>query len=80
MKLKKENGKTILVFENDDVRQVLDYYGPFLTSPLDITDFEVYDDNPKYISIDGIIYTKDGLILVAVPCGKSGCIKNPRGR
>ena len=68
MKLKKENGKTILVFENDDVRQVLDYYGPFLTSPLDITDFEVYDDNPKYISIDGIIYTKDGLILVAVPC------------
>lgn len=50
MKLKKENGKTILVFENDDVRQVLDYYGPFLTSPLDITDFEVYDDNPKYIS------------------------------
>lgn len=79
MKLKKENGKTILVFENDDVRQVLDYYGPFLTSPLDITDFEVYDDNPKYISIDGIIYTKDGLILVAVPCGKSGCIKIQEG-
>ena len=79
MKLKKENGKTILVFENDDVRQVLDYYGPFLSSPLDITDFELYDDNTKYISIDGIIYTKDGLILVAVPCGKSGCIKIQEG-
>lgn len=83
MKLKKENGKTILVFENDEVRQVypssVDYYEPFLVSSLDITDFEVYDDNPKYISIDGIIYTKDGLILVAVPCGKSGCIKIREG-
>lgn len=83
MKLKKENGKTILVFENDEVRQVypnsVDYYEPFLASSLDITDFEVYDDNPKYISIDGIIYTKDGLILVAVPCGKSGCIKIHEG-
>lgn len=79
MKLKKENGKTILVFENDETMQVypnsVDYYEPSLASALDITDFEVYDDNPKYISIDGIIYTRDGLILVAVPCGKSGCIK-----
>lgn len=83
MKLKKENGKTILVFENDEVRQVypnsVDYYEPFLASSLDITDFEVYDDNPKYISIDGIIYTKDRLTLVAVPCGKSGCIKIHEG-
>lgn len=39
----------------------------------------MYDDNPKYISIDGIIYTKDGLTLVAVPCGKSGCIKIHEG-
>lgn len=83
MKLKKENGKTILVFENDEVRQVypssVDYYEPFLASSLDITDFEVYDDNPKYVSIDGIIYTRDGLMLVAVPCGKSGCIKIQEG-
>lgn len=83
MKIKKENGKTILVFENDEVRQVypnsVDDYEPFLASSLDITDFEVYDDNPKYISIDGIIYTKDGLILVAAPCGKSGCIKIREG-
>ena len=79
MKLKKENGKTILVFENDEVKQVcpssVDYYEQSIASALDITDFEVYDDNPKYISIDGIIYTKDGLMIVAVPCGKSGCIK-----
>lgn len=83
MNLKKENGKTILVFENDEVRQVypnsVDYYEPFLASALDITDFEVYDDNPRYISIDGIIYTRDGLMLVAVPCGKSGCIKIREG-
>ena len=83
MKLKKENGKTILVFENDETMQVypnsVDYYEPSLASALDITDFEVYDDNPKYISIDGIIYTRDGLILVAVPCGKSGCIKIREG-
>ena len=79
MKLKKENGKTILVFENDEVKRVcpssVDYYEQSIASALDITDFEVYDDNPKYISIDGIIYTKDGLMIVAVPCGKSGCIK-----
>ena len=79
MKLKKESGKTILVFENDEVKQVcpssVDYYEQSIASALDITDFEVYDDNPKYISIDGIIYTKDGLMIVAVPCGKSGCIK-----
>ena len=83
MKLKKENGKTILVFENDEVKQVcpssVDYYEQSIASALDITDFEVYDDNPKYISIDGIIYTRDGLILVAVPCGKSGCIKIREG-
>lgn len=83
MKLKKENGKTILVFENDEVKQVcpssVDYYEQSIASALDITDFEVYDDNPKYISIDGIIYTKDGLMIVAVPCGKSGCIKIREG-
>lgn len=71
------------MFENDEVRQVypssVDYYEPFLASSLDITDFEVYDDNPKYVSINGIIYTRDGLILVAVPCGKSGCIKIHEG-
>ena len=83
MKLKKENGKTILVFENDEVKQVcpssVDYYEQSIASALDITDFEVHDDNPKYISIDGIIYTKDGLMIVAVPCGKSGCIKIREG-
>lgn len=51
MKIKKESGKTILVFENDEIGQVypnsVDYYEPFLASSLDITDFEVYDDNPK---------------------------------
>ena len=57
----------------------VDYYEQSIASALDITDFEVYDDNPKYISIDGIIYTRDGLILVAVPCGKSGCIKIREG-
>ena len=59
MKLKKENGKTILVFENDEVKQVypnsVAYYEPSLASALDISAFEVYDDNPKYISIAGII-------------------------
>ena len=44
MKLKKENGKTILVFENDETMQVypnsVDYYEPSLASALDITDFE----------------------------------------
>ena len=43
MKLKKENGKTILVIENDETMQVypnsVDYYEPSLASALDITDF-----------------------------------------
>ena len=46
MKLKKENGKTILVFENDEVKQVcpssVDYYEQSIASALDITDFEIF--------------------------------------
>lgn len=81
MKLKKENGKTIIVFENDEEAypNAVDYYEPSIVSALDVTDFEVYDDNPRYVSIDGIVYTRDGLAIVAVPCGKSGCIKIREG-
>ena len=80
MKLKKENGKTIIVFENDEEAypNAVDYYEPSIVSALDVTDFEVYDDNPRYVSIDGIVYTRDGLAIVAVPCGKSGCVKSGR--
>ena len=81
MKLKKENGKTIIVFENDEEAypNAVDYYEPSIVSALDVTDFEVYDDNPRYVSIDGIVYTRDGLAIVAVPCGKSGCVKIREG-
>lgn len=81
MKLKKENGKTIIVFENDEEAypNAVDYYEPSIVSALDVTDFEVYDNNPRYVSIDGIVYTRDGLAIVAVPCGKSGCVKIREG-
>ena len=81
MKLKKENGKTIIVFENDEEAypDAVDFCEPSIVSALDITDFEVYNDNPRYVSIDGIVYTRDGLAIVAVPCGKSGCVKIREG-
>ena len=41
--------------------------------------FEVKDDNPKYKSIDGAIYSKDGLSLIAVPTKYNGKLIIPNG-
>lgn len=37
----------------------------------DCEEFELQDNDPNYKSIDGMIYTKDGKILVRIPYGRS---------
>ena len=34
------------------------------------TEFEVDENNPAYKDIDGVLYTKDGTVLVSIPRGK----------
>ena len=41
--------------------------------------FEVKTNNPKYKSIDGVIYSKDGLSLIAVPTKYQGKLIIPNG-
>lgn len=35
-----------------------------------LTSIEIHSDNPKYMSLDGALYTKDGTKLVYFPAGK----------
>lgn len=44
-----------------------------------VENFLVKEDNPNYISIDGIIYSKDGTTLIAMPNLKHGNINIPEG-
>lgn len=44
-----------------------------------VKNYKVKDSNPNYKSVDGILYTKDGTTLVAVPTGYAGELKIPEG-
>ncbi len=44
-----------------------------------VKNYKVKDSNPNYKSIDGILYTKDGTTLVAVPTGYADELKIPEG-
>lgn len=41
--------------------------------------YAVKESNPNYISIDGILYTKDGTAVVAVPTRYEGALNIPEG-
>ncbi len=44
-----------------------------------VTEFEVSSNNPKYKSIDGIVFNKTGETLVCFPSGKTGSYNVPAG-
>lgn len=44
-----------------------------------VTAYQVKDSNPNYQSIDGVIYTKDGAALLAVPTRYEGILTIPEG-
>ena len=44
-----------------------------------VKNYKVKDSNPNYKSVDGVLYTKDGTTLVAVPTGYAGELKIPEG-
>ena len=44
-------------------------FAPFYSS-MKLTDIIVSEDNPYFKSVDGVVYSKDGKTLVAVPAGK----------
>lgn len=35
-----------------------------------VTEYTVSEDNPKYKAVDGVVYSKDGTVLVAYPSGR----------
>lgn len=45
----------------------------------ELTAFEVDEANPNYKSVDGILYTKDGTVLVECPTAKTGDLVIPDG-
>ncbi len=44
-----------------------------------LADLYVYSDNPNYVSVDGVIFTKDLKELVAFPIGRTGSYSVPEG-
>lgn len=44
-----------------------------------IRNFDISSENPYYITVDGIIYTKDQTFLCICPTGKNGVLEVPEG-
>jgi len=44
-----------------------------------VKDYQVKDGNPNYQSVDGVLYTKDGTALLAVPTRYEGVLDIPEG-
>lgn len=44
-----------------------------------LKDIQISDDNPDFKTIDGVIYTKDGMLLVFCPGSKTGTINVAEG-
>ncbi len=45
----------------------------------DLKAIAVHADNPNYKSVDGVLYTKDGSVLMSYPCAKQGDYSIPDG-
>ncbi|MDD3161070.1 MAG: leucine-rich repeat domain-containing protein, partial [Bacteroidales bacterium] len=57
-------------------------YTPFLctfTECVGMKEIHVYPTNPKYTSVDGILFSKDRKTLIAYPMGRSGEYTIPEG-
>jgi len=57
-------------------------YTPFLlifTECVGMKEIHVYPTNPRYTSMDGILFSKDGMTLIAYPMGRSGEYTIPEG-
>ncbi|MDD4822481.1 MAG: leucine-rich repeat domain-containing protein [Bacteroidales bacterium] len=49
------------------------------TECVGMKEIHVYPTNPKYTSVDGILFSKDGKTLIAYPMGRSGDYTVPEG-
>ena len=57
----------------------LSYVGEYAFIGLkDLTAYSVADENPRYKSINGVLYSKDGKKLIAYPAGKTGNFTVPK--
>ena len=57
----------------------LSYVGEYAFIGLkDLTAYTVADENPRYKSINGVLYGKDGKKLIAYPAGKTGNFTVPK--
>ena len=68
---------TSITFPNDAT-----FFRPWMhvdASTAQVLNYYVKEDNPKYISADGIIFTKDLKTLVAFPTGRTGHYEIPDG-
>ena len=68
---------TSITFPNDAT-----WFRPWMhvdASTAQVLNYYVKEDNPKYISADGIIFSKDLKYLVAFPTGRTGHYEIPDG-
>jgi len=57
----------------------MEYVGEYAFIGLtNLEEYVVADDNPRYTSINGVLYDKDGKKLIAFPAGKTGAFEVPR--
>ncbi len=72
------------VFYNTGLSEItipdtLTYIGEYsLVGLQNLTEFKVSATHPKYQAIDGLLYSKDGRKLIAVPAGRTGEITLPQ--
>jgi len=66
----------------DESQGISEGYTPYLyifKECVGMKEIHVYPTNPKYNSVDGILFSKDGKTLIAYPMGRSGEYTIPEG-
>ena len=62
------------------IPETVGYVGEYAFVALpNLTEFQVSENNPYYQAIDGLLVSKDGRKLIAVPAGRKGSLTVPEG-
>ena len=83
------NGEELMIMSNVFYQSGLEkvyipenvgYVGEYAFVALpNLTEFQVSENNPYYQAIDGLLVSKDGRKLIAVPAGRQGSLTVPEG-
>ena len=62
-----------------DIPASVEYINSWMFNSSAIESINVADGNKRYMSVDGVVFTKDGKTLVAYPCAREGDYVVPEG-